>query len=505
MSCLVLWEFSRKQDYVFSSNKLMECVGASLIIRDLTENFDGYNLKEENFIIKGGGKTLYLFEKEQEGEEFIEEYSLNIIKKYPGLELFMVKTNFDINKDDIKEAINKIYKKLEEKKSSRLYSGNQIGFGIERECSSTKYPATSYYKEDNDKKYISTEIMVKRNIGNDGDKEFFDYLIPKGYKFNKLMTDLVKDDAKGYTSVVHIDGNQMGKKIKSLEEKINKNSKESDEEFNRRYIKVLKKFSLEINEKYSHAFKEMCTRIVERNQEKLKDVTKLQEKIMPVRPLIMAGDDVTYISNGYMGIESARLFIECLNKSQIIINDINLGTLHACAGIALVKKGCPFIKAYNLAEELCQNAKRMLLDRKYEDVSAIDFHLSQGETNKSIYEIREEEYRSESGKAILTMRPLVLNSASDWKNYNNFLISYRNVKETIDKNGIGRNKIKVLREILKKGEEETKYFFKFYKIDEGRYLRDLEGTRGDYCFNELDNTCMYLDAIEVMDLFIELD
>ncbi len=504
MNTLVLWEFSRKQNYIFNSNKLVECVGASLIIRDLTENFNEYKLKEDNFIIRGGGKTLYLFETEKESEEFIRDYSLNVIKDYPGLELFMVKQNFDIKRDSIKEVINQIYRKLEEKKGSRLYAGNQIGFGIERECTSTKYPAAGYYEEDNEKRYISSEVIVKRKIGKENDKDFFDNLIPKGYVFSKKMDDLVKDSSKSYVAVVHIDGNGMGKKIKNLGKAVNKGIDESEENFNRKYIRILRGFSSEINEKYSNAFKDMCTSVAEKNQDNLKDCTKLEENIIPIRPLIMAGDDVTYISNGYIGIETARLFIENLNKYHITIEGIDLGKLHACAGIAIVKKGYPFIEAYDLSEDLCQNAKRMLLDRNYEDESSIDFHITQGNLNKSIYEIREEDYKINSDNINLTMRPLVLNNSKDWRNYNNFLESFENIKKSIDEDKIGRGKIKELREVLTKGIEETKYFFKFYKINCEKYFKSLEAT-GEYCFNMRDNTCMYLDAIEVMDLFIKLN
>lgn len=507
MSVLVLWEFSRKQDYIFRSNKLIECVGASFIIKDLSENFSDYNLEEESFIIKGGGKTIYLFQQEKEAEKFIADFSVHVLKRYPGLELFMVKQNFNIKEEDIKQSIKSIYKKLEKKKSSRIYAGNQLGFGIEKECISTKYPATGFYNEDGEKKYISSEIKIKRCKGKDNQKDYFSDIIPKDYKFDRYLDQLVNKDAKNYIAVIHIDGNDMGKKIKSLEERVVKKSSETNEEFNIRYIKILKNFSEEINERYKNAFEKMSKVIVE-NETDLNEVTQISQNILPIRPLILAGDDVTYISNGYISVESARVFLEELDKYNIIIDGIKLGRLDACAGVAIVKKEYPFIKAYELAEQLCQNSKAMLLERKYDGISAIDFHIAQGDTWKSIYQIREEEYKLDNGKINLTMRPLVLSENEDWRNYKNFLESIKNIESSMKgkngKKGVGRNKIKALKDALKKGKATTELFFKFYKIPTSIYFKSLDGTFGDYCFNEIDNTCMYLDAIEIMDLFVRL-
>lgn len=504
MQSLVLWEFSRKQDYVFRSNKLSECVGASLIIKELTENFKEYSLKEDNFIIKGGGKSLYLFEDEEDAKEFIRNYSFNVLKRYPGLDFFIVMNTFDENQVDIKEIIKNLYIKLEAKKCRRKNSGNQIGFGIEKICDSTGYPATDYKEEDGEIKPISSEIKAKIRASDNKQIKYFEDLIPDEYKFTKLMNDLVKEKAKGYISIVHIDGNGMGKRFKNIENKIIKNNNESFKEFNDRYLDILKKFSKMINEKYNLAFKEMAKAVVSKNnKEKLKEVCNIEKNILPLRPLILAGDDVTFITNGYIGVECARIFIEELNKNNININGLDFGKLNACAGIAIIKKGYPFIKGYDIAEELCQNCKSLIIDRGYNDTSILDFHIAQGDVNKSIKEIREEEY-SYNKKFDLTMRPLLLDDTKDWRNYNNFINSIRNVNEAIKNKDIGRNKIKALREILKKGPAEAEYFFKFYKIP-GKYLKDLNGTRGDYCFNEKDNICMYLDAIESMDLFIELE
>ena len=122
MKFLALWEFARKQDYIFKSNKLVEAIGASLIIKNVTENFKRYNLKDDNFLIRGGGKTLYAFDTLEEAKAFNKEFSVEILEKYDGLVLFMVITPYDENKDDIRDVIDKIYGLLEFLSSSFFWN-----------------------------------------------------------------------------------------------------------------------------------------------------------------------------------------------------------------------------------------------------------------------------------------------------------------------------------------------------------------------------------------------
>lgn len=495
---LVLWEFARKQDYIFKSNKLKECVGASLIIKSLSENFEELNIKlnEENFIVKGGGKTIYSFENRDERSKFIEELSVKILKSYPGLEVFITTEEYDENESIVKNVIDSLYKKLESKKTMRKNAALQLGFGIEVPCTSTGLPASG-------KENLNNEIIVKRAWAERKQEKEFAEIIPTGYELVKEIDDLLSSKSKNYVAVVHIDGNAMGKKIKKLSDSIVQKEDETVKEFNIRYINAIRKFSLDIARAYENSFKTMTERI-ESKKEELEDITRINKNKFPVRPLILAGDDVTYVTNGAIGVESARVFIEELKKYEIIIEDQNLGRLNACAGIAIIKSGYPFIKAYGLCEELCKNAKKAILDDKsIDDASALDFHISQGDINCSLHTLRQREYSFNGEDINLTMKPFFVGEDNQWRNYSNFITSLERIQYAIEEEKVGRNKIKSLRNEFKKGPKSTEMFIKFYKIENNRYLPPLPNTEGDYCFNnkEGENICMYLDAIEVMDNF----
>lgn len=501
---LVLWEFSKKQEYIFKSNKLKEAVGASLIIKGLSENINdlGVNLKEENFIVRGGGKTIYSFDNDLECKEFVKNMSIKILKEYPGLEVFFVTEKYDHQKVEVQKVIENLYKKLEKKKAMRSNSAIQIGFGIEVPCESTGMPAS----ENSENNKICSEIYLKRKRANKVQKDEFKSVIPLGYDLVVEMSDLINKEEKNYISVVHIDGNAMGKKVRKLASELVRKQDEKISEFNERYILAIRKFSLDITRKYEDAFIEM-TKTIEANKESLENITKIKENKFPLRPLILAGDDVTFVTSGAIGVECAKVFIEKLKEEEIVIDEIKLGKLNACAGIAIVKSGYPFIKAYELCEELCKNAKRAVLENtKLNDASAIDFHISLGEITKSLRDIRITDYSFNGEEVNLTMKPLYIGEENEWRTYSNFTKAISNVKTALQEDNLGRNKIKALRNEFKKGPKNTEMFFKFYNIEPGKFLDALNNTEGYYCFNTKgnENVCMYLDAIEIVDYYTEL-
>ena len=100
----------------------------------------------------------------------------------------------------------------------------------------------------------------------------------------------------------------------------------------------------------------------------------------------------------------------------------------------------------------------------------------------------------------------MVNNYEQWRNYDNFKTAYHLIQKAMKVKEIGRGKIKKLRTELRKGEDSVRHFVKFYSIDIKKYLKPVSGT-SEYCFNndEDDGRCMYLDAIEVLDIFKELD
>ena len=505
---LVLWEVSRKQSYIYQSNRLKENKGASIIIEEVTKELPKkvdptYTDKDKKYLIyNGGGSSLYRFPTLLEAQEFIKKISTYILKEYPGIEVFMVTQKYNQEEESIIEAIDHAYYKLAQKKNQRKYSGMQVSFGIEKRCASTGLPASAIDREDGVDRYISKEIQYKIQKAQQ-EKKIFDNLLPEGFKGILEFDELARGEKK-YMAVIHIDGNRMGAMFSDLRKEFTY-EKGNYKEINEQYIQALREFSYNIDQAYREAFAHMTSVIAQKkNQEMLKEYTYIDEGKFPLIPIILGGDDITFVCNGRIGLECARIFLEKLNSLDVAMyKDKKTETLHACAGVAIVRTSYPFSKAYQLAEDLCSNAKGRL--RKDDptgeaNFSLIDWHIEQGDLMGSIQEIREKNYKTLDHKK-LYMRPLYLNHPNQWNHYYNFLQAFRYItKLEIHEKKVARNKLKKLREVLKQGEKETQIFLESNQIS--NYFPPLQETIGDYCFYK--DTCMYYDAIEMLDLFQEL-
>lgn len=502
MPALVLWEVSRKQDYIFRSNKLKENKGASIIIEYIIEELPKSLNKnyEKNLIYDGGGNSLYKFDTVNEGKEFIKDVSEKVLKEYPGIQLFMTIEEYDDNKERVTETVERIHKKLNRKKNRRANSGKQVSFGIERLCASTGLPASCYDEDGSEKRSVSLEIHEKiKHSYKDSTK--FKHLIPEGYKPIREFRDLAKEEEKNYLAVVHIDGNKMGQKFMMLKDYFKYKDKNCAKT-NKEYLEALKEFSNNVKKAYEKAFRHM-TEAIDINKEYLTKDTKIDENRFPVIPIIVAGDDITYVTNGKIGIESARIFLESLIKNEIQLYKDKKIKLNACAGVAIVKVSHPFSSAYKLAEDLCNNCKNKLtMEYENDDFSLIDWHIEQGSLHGSINEIRQKNYKSLDGYN-LCIRPLYINNDNEncWTTYENFKIALSDVtNKTIYGNKIARNKIKNIRDVFKLGKKDTEVYLISNEME--NYFSGFKNKKSDYCFS--GEHCLYFDAIEVMDLFIEL-
>lgn len=101
----------------------------------------------------------------------------------------------------------------------------------------------------------------------------------------------------------------------------------------------------------------MLDRIAQNLKNRKLTALKLQGNTFPVRKIILAGDDVCFVTEGRIGLEAAKIFIEQLGSKT---NKQDHQGYTACAGVAIVHKKYPFYKAYETAEMLCSNAKNTL-------------------------------------------------------------------------------------------------------------------------------------------------
>jgi len=85
--------------------------------------------------------------------------------------------------------------------------------------------------------------------------------------------------------------------------------------------------------------------------------------IIPIRPIVLGGDDMTVIIRGDLAFQYVTEFMAQFEKETMndefknILQQAELDKLTVCAGVAFIKSSYPFYYGYELAEQLCKKAK----------------------------------------------------------------------------------------------------------------------------------------------------
>ncbi len=122
-------------------------------------------------------------------------------------------------------------------------------------------------------------------------------------------------------------------------------------------------------------------------------------------PVVLAGDDVTFLTPGEAAIDTAAAFLAAFEEAagrDLVCGPLGLS---AAAGVALVKRAFPFSAAYGLAGELCRSAKAV--SRR---CSMLDFHVLYDSTVTGLEALR---HPLRTPDLDLTARPYRVGPA-DW-------------------------------------------------------------------------------------------
>lgn len=493
---LVILEVSQKQAYIFGYKKLQNNMIASYVIRYVTskEFFKSImpgKFEDSNMVYDGGGHTILEFAAEDLAKEFVKAVTRRVMELFPGLELFAKISPYDSAKTP-GENEAELIRRLEEKKSLRLASFYQGKFGIE---------AHTNIEEKILERESETVKAVRQKLCFDTAK----------YKPAKKFENLGgKKNESNFIAVVHIDGNLMGRRVARLEQD-RKAGSWAD------YKELKARFSKQIELDFQSAYEEMI-HVAEDNMDFLREEFGCQDTerpYFPVRNIILAGDDVCFVTEGRIGVECARIFLE---KIWGKVNPVDEKNYSACAGVAIVHQKYPFYKAYQLAEELCSNAKRMIAelaknepgDKKgVADLCAIDWHIEFGEMANGLAEIRNQ-YLTQDG-CRLEARPYLvcgdkhlmdLEKIRRYEYFRNYIISMQK-KETI-----ARSKLKELRGVLKRTTDAAEAYREINLMDNIFWKACDDYHLGEksvfYKTADGEMRSLIFDAVETMDTYLAL-
>lgn len=360
------------QNFILQTNKLREIVGASEMVAQICSQLfiDLVGGNNDNLIQHAAGNVKYIFNSRQECEKIVKSFPKIVMTYAPGITLSQAVVEFDGS--DFSKAVDSLERKLRIQRNRPIRSQTLGLMGVRR-SRQTGLPAVDGkdFRDDASIKKLKasdTLSLCRKSFGIDITRALVAYDI-------KDITD--KND---WIAVIHADGNGLG-----------------------RIVQVLGKNGAGIFKKFSEDLDMATQRAANKAFAKVQD--RFSQGIIPIRPIVLSGDDFTAICRADLAIDYTKAFIAAFEEETTgIFNGIDVFSsgairdrMSACAGIAYVKASYPYYYAYDLAEELCSEAKKDVKDkdsiRKGEELppSGIMFHkvLDSFNTGYSSIEKRE--------------------------------------------------------------------------------------------------------------------
>ena len=173
-------------------------------------------------------------------------------------------------------------------------------------------------------------------------------------------------------AVIHIDGNGVGAVMRRLGKAM---SHVDEDDFSRAVgcsrddADALRRFVLTVNDRLDRAVTEAFAKAwadVAKWAEADAGPAERKVAVVPVVPVILGGDDVTVFTSGDYALPFAAAYLERYERateSDVLLRHLGreegTGPMTAAAGVAVVRRDFPFHVAYNLAERLVGEAKKV--------------------------------------------------------------------------------------------------------------------------------------------------
>lgn len=343
------------QDFIFQTNKLKEIVGASELVAQIcTTAFGkllGKNISDEmkmieddsNWIVGAAGNIKYIFNNREDCEKVVREFPRKVMTMAPGITISQCVVSLKEDLSDYAEKSQELEQNLRAQRSKAIRPTN-IGLIAIKRAPATGLPGVEYRAEKKEEEKKLIDEASKRKIEASDSLKLAEKAFGEETTKDNLTSNIEEiTDKNNWIAVIHADGNGLGKIVQTIGEN-------KDE---------MKAFSLLLDK---------ITRDSARVAfEQMRSLYFRDEKIIPMRPVILGGDDLTMICRADIAIEFTQAFLESFetfSKNQLStlkVSDISRAILAngltACAGIAFVKASYPFHYAVTLAEALCKRAK----------------------------------------------------------------------------------------------------------------------------------------------------
>jgi hypothetical protein len=385
MSTLTLLATAHIQSFLFQrANKLSESIGASGLVEQV---FDEFKDRPEKIFV-GGGRAALRFEgpdSPQKAKEAVKGWSRRQLESAPGLRLLAVHVGY--KSGELQKAFRRAHDHyLLELQENQLPFGSAMGaLPITRTCPSTALAANRFYlSADNSEngQWINAEAFAKRFAEADEESRGRQNM---GRKFPRDLERMGLRKGDSQIALIHADGDGIGEELREI---VNSGGDQNlgDDAF----VNQLRAFSKAITNLNQSARKALQADLDEATLSIIENRLIEESNYFPFRPLIGAGDDVTFITPARLGLALACRYVELFRQySRQAVKEYGSKSteLSASAGILLMPRKFPFARGYHLLEEIASSAKRSRRQAKSKE-PWIDFHILHESVTGSLETIR---------------------------------------------------------------------------------------------------------------------
>ena len=313
------------QGYIFATNELKQIVGASERVEQVcTTLFERFAAGSQP-VVTAAGNIKYIFDDRTALEKAVSLFPKLVAETAPGITISQAVVEMDGVYADFGNAVNELEHRLMTQRNRPMKSLTTGLMAIER-SRKTGLPAV----EVSEGEYVDecTKKKTEALASNDTTLKLMKNLTGENVSVRNVALN-IKDltGQNDWIAVIHADGNGLGEVVARVGNDPDK----------------LRDFSHNLDNATKAAA-----------QTAYANIGRFSFKL-PIRPVVLSGDDLTVICRADIAIEFVSGFLKAFEeKTKELIGH----KLTACAGIAFIKSSYPFYYGYNLAETLCAEAKK---------------------------------------------------------------------------------------------------------------------------------------------------
>lgn len=365
---LAQYTIRSKQEYIFRSNRLLDIVGGTEMIRDAFDwvfaaaEQEGVTCQPADVpfklqavqdafaagtlgmaeLFRGGGNLTVLYRDRDTYLRVNRRFSRLVLENAPGM--VPMAACCEANGQNYSADYSALMAAVDAEKNRMLPGRADYAAPFALRDRTTNQPIVCRVPFAGGQRELTAESRKKWEKGQRSDKR---------NDGNRLLDEMTTEwQEESLLAVIHADGNNMGVKI---QQKLNGSI---DYDF---CVSTMRAFTAEIADAFTRTGETSLRDTMAYLQ---KEYHGLRETAYHYRIVVADGDDFTFICNARFALEYTCNYLKAVHQKK---------DYSSCAGICIFHSGYPVARAYTLAEQACDNAKKPVHETHAEECW-LDFH-----------------------------------------------------------------------------------------------------------------------------------